>query len=45
MVEGPNVIEAGFVRRAPRLALRFDRMDLLRKLQTDPKGMCHDAGA
>ena len=45
MVEGPDVVEAGLVGRAPRFALRLDGMDLLRELQTDPQGICHDAGA
>jgi len=41
VVEGPDVVEAGLVRDPPGLALRLDRMDLLRKLQPDAKWMPH----
>jgi len=45
VIEGPDVVEPGFVRDAPGLALRLDRMDLLRKLQADAKWMRHHAEA
>ncbi len=45
MVERPDMVEAGLVGHPPGLALRLDGMDLLRELQTDPKGMRNDDGA
>jgi len=41
VIERPNVVEAGLVRDTPGLALRLDRMDLLRHLETDAKWMRH----
>src|SRR5678816_2408575 len=41
VIERPDVVEAGLVRDAPRLALRLDRMDLLRHLEADAKWMRH----
>src|SRR5258706_13431791 len=45
VVEGPDVVEAGLVGGTPGLALRLDRMDLLRKLQADAKWMRHHTQA
>lgn len=45
VVERPDVVEARLVRDAPRLALRIDGVDLLRKLQADAKWMRHHTEA